>query len=164
MTERSIIMHGQIVLSTKGLTMHRVHFSSWLKTVSTFTLSGFNKGRVAAGKSIQPHMTVTPLHQSIFMLAQHKKRGVVVRFTQSCKWVDICKRSYFVQHLKMLPATMKALVKSKPGVSYTYEDVPVPSPQGDELLVKVGKVALCGSDIALYQWNEGETQRNKLNS
>lgn len=56
----------------------------------------------------------------------------------------------------MLPATMKALVKSKPGASYTYEDVPVPSPQGDELLVKVGKVALCGSDIALYQWNEGE--------
>ena len=50
---------------------------------------------------------------------------------------------------------MKALVKSKPGTSYTYEDVSVPSPQGDELLVKVGKVALCGSDIALYQWSEG---------
>ena len=55
----------------------------------------------------------------------------------------------------MLPATMKALLKRKPGVSYTYEDVPVPSPQRDELLVKVGKVALCGSDIALYQWGEG---------
>lgn len=55
----------------------------------------------------------------------------------------------------MLPATMKALMKSKPGVSYSYEDVPVPSPQEGELLVKVGKVALCGSDIALYQWNEG---------
>ena len=55
----------------------------------------------------------------------------------------------------MFPSTMKALMKNKPGVSYTYEDVPVPRPQGDELLVKVGKVALCGSDIALYQWNEG---------
>lgn len=55
----------------------------------------------------------------------------------------------------MFPSTMKALMKNKPGVSYTYEDVHVPSPQGDELLVKVGKVALCGSDIALYQWNEG---------
>ena len=51
---------------------------------------------------------------------------------------------------------MKALVKSQPGVSYTYEDVPVATPQGDELLIKVGKVALCGSDIALYQWSEGE--------
>lgn len=60
------------------------------------------------------------------------------------------------------PATMKALVKSQPGVSYTYEDVPVPSPVGDELLVKVGKVALCGSDIALYQWSEGERERERV--
>lgn len=55
----------------------------------------------------------------------------------------------------MLPSTMKALVKEAPGVAYRYKDVPVPRPQGDELLVKVDKVALCGSDIALYQWNEG---------
>ena len=50
---------------------------------------------------------------------------------------------------------MKALVKEGPGASYVYRDVPVPAPVGDELLVKVGKVALCGSDIALYQWGEG---------
>ncbi len=56
----------------------------------------------------------------------------------------------------MLPSTMKALVKEAPGESYQYRDVPVPRPQGDELLVKVGKVALCGSDIALYQWNESK--------
>ena len=53
------------------------------------------------------------------------------------------------------PATMKALVKERPGASYVYKDVPVPVPEGEELLVKVGKVALCGSDIALYQWGEG---------
>ena len=51
---------------------------------------------------------------------------------------------------------MKALVKEEAGVSYTYTEVPVVPPQGDELLVKVGKVALCGSDISLYQWNNGE--------
>lgn len=55
----------------------------------------------------------------------------------------------------MLPSSMKALMKTNPGVGYTYEDVPVPTPQGDELLVKIGKVALCGSDITLYQWSEG---------
>ena len=55
----------------------------------------------------------------------------------------------------MLPSQMKALVKESPGASYEYKDVPVPSPKDDELLVKVGKVALCGSDINLYQWNEG---------
>ena len=52
---------------------------------------------------------------------------------------------------------MKALVKEEAGVSYTYKEVPVVAPQGDELLVKVGKVALCGSDISLYQWNNGIT-------
>ncbi len=51
---------------------------------------------------------------------------------------------------------MKALVKSEEGVSYEYKEVPVPAPVGDELLVKVRKVALCGSDISLYQWNTGE--------
>ena len=54
-----------------------------------------------------------------------------------------------------LPATMKALVKSKPGVSYEFKDVPVPCPGKDELLVKVRKIALCGTDIAKYKWNDG---------
>ena len=50
---------------------------------------------------------------------------------------------------------MKALVKERAGLSYEYKDVPLPVPHGDELLVKVRKVALCGSDISLYQWNNG---------
>lgn len=50
---------------------------------------------------------------------------------------------------------MKALVKEKEGTSYVYTEVPVVAPAGDELLVKVGKVALCGSDISLYVWNNG---------
>ena len=62
-----------------------------------------------------------------------------------------------VEALKMsVPSSMKALVKQEAGLSYTYTDVSVVPPQGDELLVKVGKVALCGSDISLYQWNNGE--------
>ena len=54
-----------------------------------------------------------------------------------------------------IPQTMKALVKEKPGISYEYKDVPVPRPGQGELLVKVKKVAICGSDIMLYQWGEG---------
>ena len=62
-----------------------------------------------------------------------------------------------VEALKMsVPSSMKALVKQEAGLSYTYTDVSMVPPQGDELLVKVGKVALCGSDISLYQWNNGE--------
>jgi len=55
----------------------------------------------------------------------------------------------------MLPKVMKALVKEKETTSYRYKEVPVPIPGEGDLLVKVRKVALCGSDISLYQWNEG---------
>ena len=54
------------------------------------------------------------------------------------------------------PSSMKALVKEQPGPSYEYKDVPVPAPTGDELLVRVGKVGLCGSDINYYKWNSCE--------
>ena len=54
-----------------------------------------------------------------------------------------------------IPETMKALVKQSEGQSYEYVEVPVPKPKDGELLVRVSKVAICGSDIALYQWNEG---------
>ena len=56
---------------------------------------------------------------------------------------------------KMIPKVMKALIKEEETTSYYYKEVPVPSPQEGDLLVKVKKVALCGSDISLYQWNEG---------
>ena len=55
-----------------------------------------------------------------------------------------------------IPKQMKALVKDKPEASYQYKDVPVPQPGEGELLVRVNKVAICGSDITLYQWGEGE--------
>jgi threonine 3-dehydrogenase len=51
--------------------------------------------------------------------------------------------------------TMKALVKESAGEGYSFKEVAVPRPGPGDLLVKVRKVALCGSDIALYQWNSG---------
>lgn len=57
----------------------------------------------------------------------------------------------------MLPRVMKALVKEEETTSYHYKEVPVPTPGEGDLLVKVRKVALCGSDISLYQWNEGDS-------
>lgn len=58
-----------------------------------------------------------------------------------------------------LPQTTLRLVKEKPQSSYELKEVSLPALQGDELLVKVGKVALCGTDISLYQWNTGEIHR-----
>ena len=56
-----------------------------------------------------------------------------------------------------LPQTTLRLVKEKAQSSYVLKEVPLPPLEGDELLVKVGKVALCGTDISLYLWNAGKS-------
>ena len=53
-----------------------------------------------------------------------------------------------------IPKTMKALIKRTEAESYEYIDTLVPEPEGDEVLIKVDAVSICGSDIALYRWNE----------
>ena len=60
-----------------------------------------------------------------------------------------------VKMASCIPETMKALVKQSEGHSYDYVNVPVPKPKDEELLIRVSKVAICGLDIALYQWNKG---------
>ena len=65
-------------------------------------------------------------------------------------------------NMSHLPENTFRLVKEKEGPSYLYKEVPVPAPVGDELLVKVGKVALCGTDISLYQWNSGERSSGRI--
>ena len=47
------------------------------------------------------------------------------------------------------------LVKDEPVASYQYRQVSLLAPQADELLVRVCKVALCGTDTSLYLWNNG---------
>jgi len=53
----------------------------------------------------------------------------------------------------MAPNEMKALIKEEPKESYVLKEIPVPEPKADEILFKVEKVGICGSDIALYSWN-----------
>jgi len=53
-----------------------------------------------------------------------------------------------------LPTSMLALRKTTPSVGYNLQSEAVPVPKHDEVLIKVEKVAICGSDIALYNWNE----------
>ena len=53
-----------------------------------------------------------------------------------------------------IPKQMTALIKKEEKESYVLEKIDVPVPSGDEVLIKVEKVAICGSDINLYQWND----------
>ena len=49
--------------------------------------------------------------------------------------------------------TMKALVKrtAAPGVSL--EEVPVPRIGAGDLIIRIEKVAICGTDVHIYEWN-----------
>jgi len=48
---------------------------------------------------------------------------------------------------------MRALRKESPQPGYSLvSDLAVPEPEGDEVLIKVEMVGICGSDIALYNW------------
>lgn len=49
---------------------------------------------------------------------------------------------------------MKALVKKKPGQGLWLEETPVPEYGIDDVLIKVHKTGICGTDVHIYEWNE----------
>ncbi len=50
-------------------------------------------------------------------------------------------------------ATMKALVKKKSEVGLWLDEVPVPVPGINDVLVKVLKTGICGTDVHIYKWD-----------
>ena len=56
----------------------------------------------------------------------------------------------------MAEARMKVLIKEEGKAGYEYKEIPIPEPKEGELLVKVLISSICGSDIALYKWDEGQ--------
>jgi len=49
---------------------------------------------------------------------------------------------------------MQALVKSKAEPGIWMEDVPTPAPGHNDVLIKVRRTAICGTDIHIYQWDD----------
>ncbi len=49
---------------------------------------------------------------------------------------------------------MKALVKSKPEPGLWMESVPVPEPGPNDVLIKVKKSAICGTDVHIWNWDQ----------
>ena len=50
--------------------------------------------------------------------------------------------------------TMRALVKRKPTEGIWMEQVPIPKVGTNEVLIKVEKTAICGTDLHIYKWDE----------
>ena len=49
---------------------------------------------------------------------------------------------------------MKALVKAKKEVGLWMMDVPKPAPGVNDVLIKIKKTAICGTDLHIYKWDE----------
>jgi threonine 3-dehydrogenase len=49
---------------------------------------------------------------------------------------------------------MKALVKARAEAGMDLGEVPAPSPGPDEVLIRVGKTSICGTDLHIYEWDE----------
>ncbi|MCD4741128.1 MAG: alcohol dehydrogenase catalytic domain-containing protein, partial [Desulfobacteraceae bacterium] len=49
---------------------------------------------------------------------------------------------------------MKALVKAKPEQGLWLEDVDVPKIDQNDVLIKIKKTAICGTDVHIYNWDK----------
>lgn len=57
---------------------------------------------------------------------------------------------------------MKALMKLKPEQGLWMSEVPMPEVGPNDVLIKVKKVAICGTDLHIYKWDEWAKQIIKL--
>ncbi len=49
---------------------------------------------------------------------------------------------------------MKALVKAKPETGIWMQDIPVPEVGHNDVLIKVRKTSICGTDLHIYNWDQ----------
>lgn len=57
---------------------------------------------------------------------------------------------------------MKALVKSKPEKGLWMEEVEIPKVGINDILIKVSKSAICGTDLHIYRWDEWSQKTIKI--
>lgn len=50
--------------------------------------------------------------------------------------------------------TMRALVKKSPEKGIWLEEVPIPVPGHNDVLIRISKTAICGTDLHIYNWDE----------
>lgn len=52
-----------------------------------------------------------------------------------------------------MSSTMRALVKSKAEIGIWMEEVAIPEPGTNDVLIKLEKTAICGTDVHIYNWD-----------
>ena len=56
---------------------------------------------------------------------------------------------------------MKALVKQHAGPGFQLTDVPVPAIRDNEVLIRVRRAGVCGTDVHIYEWDDWAKGRCK---
>ncbi len=56
--------------------------------------------------------------------------------------------------IEFAPGSMKALVKAHPEKGLWLQDVPVPDIGAEDVLIKINKTGICGTDIHIWNWDE----------
>lgn len=51
-------------------------------------------------------------------------------------------------------ATMRAIVKAKPEKGIWIRELPIPVPGHNDVLIKISKTAICGTDLHIYKWDD----------
>lgn len=58
-----------------------------------------------------------------------------------------------------MPNTMPALTKQSASRGFTLADVPVPAPGKNDVLVRILKTGVCGTDVHIFQWDAWAANR-----
>lgn len=53
-----------------------------------------------------------------------------------------------------MPEMMKALIKAKSEVGIWMGEVPIPKIEPDEVLIKIQRASICGTDMHIYKWDD----------
>ena len=56
---------------------------------------------------------------------------------------------------------VKALVKESAGPGFVLKDVPIPTIRDDEVLIRVRRAGVCGTDVHIYEWDDWAKGRCK---
>jgi len=88
--------------------------------------------------------------------------GTIILIWYIMQWCMHCLISIYntlKRRLFPMEKMMDALVKPEKGPGLVLTKVPVPTPGPGEVLIKIRKTAICGTDVHIYEWN-GWAEKN----
>src|SRR5215469_5721340 len=61
--------------------------------------------------------------------------------------------AFLIRLISHVQKTMRAVVKARAEPGLWLDEVPVPKVGGDDVLIRVLKTSICGTDVHIYNWD-----------